>query len=219
MVNIDTDLVYGNSGGKYDKTIKTFSTRHIVTLDKDGKKSVEQVEYLSLRPMGDSKTEHVRRVTAQDKRMFAREYDLFKKGLEQKEDGFALDDWGVMPDDVVLILNSNGVYTMEHFVELTDDNVDGIAHGLRVWKHKAQEYLSSQGREVAALERENKELNSKLEQQSNRVDELSTMVAELLQRSNKNEHQGHSEEIDIEEGKAAKKSGKAKASVKTTKNS
>ena len=114
-------------------------------------------------PGGD---EIVRKVKPGDIEEFPREYEAFKKGLEQVPEGEALEKWDhpFMTPAMVRNLQNNHIMTVEQLSEMPDTTLQLLGMGAREVKNAAMGYISAKSgsAELDALKATNETLMERL---------------------------------------------------------
>lgn len=109
------------------------------------------------------------------------------KALKQNEQfiddekGYPISSWPLMDAGAVKTLLEMGVRTLEHFVEIPDDNLTNMSHGFLTLKYRAKKFLDAMKNEapVNKLIEEKRVLELKIEDLEKTVKELSASINEL----------------------------------------
>jgi 2-methylisocitrate lyase-like PEP mutase family enzyme len=111
--------------------------------EQEGRPIYEDREHIRIIIAGDNKTEVVREARDEDKQRFERAYQAFKAGAERiAQDGTPLKEWPEMTPAIIKELAHYNVYTVDALAALTDSQLQNIGPGGRVWRDKAQAFLS-----------------------------------------------------------------------------
>ena len=121
------------------------------------------IEYIKIfQPGGGDEVE--RRVTDADRERFADRYEKFKKKLDQRAEGFPLDQWGGLHRSAVNEYRKVGIETVEQLASVTDAQSHHMPMGFASTRAKAQAFLKMR-KESGAMEKlaaENAALNDRL---------------------------------------------------------
>lgn len=177
--------------------IPRFSSRRIALPDQfdedTGLPKYATVEYVTFLIPGDKTSAPEKKVNAEIKRIFAAEYEAWKKTGDQSMEGggLSLNNWPQIPKDVAAGLIHANVYTVEHLARLTDSQcqLKGTL-GLRKYRDMAVAFLdaSKAAAPIAALHSENEALkrrqalledqlakaNDQAQKLSDRLDQIQT---------------------------------------------
>ncbi len=141
----------------------------------------EDVEFLRIiTGASGGKNIRCRPVTDEDKRRFARQYEQFTAGKEQRGTGLYLEEWAPLSRSRVLELKALKIFTVEQLSEIPDNALEGIGMGARDLREKAKRFVaqSVSSAPIEELARENKNLKEEL-------NVLREQVTELLKASKK----------------------------------
>ncbi len=126
---------------------------------------------------GNPNTMPVQRVNDDHRNRWAREYELFRKGLEQTAEGTPIEEWPVVDRAQVMELRSLGIQTIEEIANLSDIACQR-AMGLQGLRVKARVFLDDAAA-MALTEQQGAEidkLRAELASQTRQVDELKELV-------------------------------------------
>jgi hypothetical protein len=111
--------------------------------EQEGRPIYEDREHVRIIIAGDNKTEVVREARDEDKERFSRAYQAFKQGAERvAQDGTPLKEWPEMTPAIIKELAHYNIYTVDALASLTDSQLQNIGPGGRVWRDKAQAFLT-----------------------------------------------------------------------------
>lgn len=153
----------------------------------EGRKCFKDREYIKIMVPGDRHNVIDRPVQktgilpTDDRMRFAKQYELFKNGLEQKQhEGTPLSLWPQMPQSLADELRFINIFTVEQLATLADTHVAKIPGGHQ-WKQKAEKFVQAlkdseavNRLELALTERDTKiaTLEEAVKDQSKRIDQL-----------------------------------------------
>lgn len=137
-------------------------------------REIEMVQFII---PGDKHNMPERKVKEIDKVQYAKQYEAFKKGLEQAADGTRLEDWPVLHRSMILQLKAQNIFTVEAIAGLSDDQLRAIGMGARTLRNHAQAFLETckTGQVPAQLVAENEALK-------NQVNLLMSQIGALSQK-------------------------------------
>ena len=139
-----------------------------------GRPIYEDEEYIRIIVPGDSKTTVDCPADATFKARFPKQYEHFKKGLEQSVTGTPLEMWPQMTVSMVAEFKAVNIRTVEQLAELSDSNAQKFM-GSNMWRQKAHAFL-----EAAAGEAENNKMAAELEKRDVEIQALKTQMEQLL---------------------------------------
>lgn len=139
-----------------------------------GRPIFNEKEYVRIIVPGDSKTTVDCPVTDEFRMRFAKQYELFKKGMEQAVTGTPLEVWPQLTVGLVAELKAMHISTVEQLAELDDGKAQRImgSHELR---RRARAFLDAAQGEAA-----NNKMLAELEKRDEEINQLKTQMAELL---------------------------------------
>jgi hypothetical protein len=147
---------------------------HAYKSSEAGRPIYEEKEYIKIIVPGDSKTTVDCPVDNTFRQRFEKQYDKFKKGLEQAVTGTPLEVWPQMSVGMVTELKSVGVQTVEQLAELSDANIQRFMGG-NMWRQKAQAFL-----DAAAGDSANSKLAMELEKRDSEIAALKAQMDQIL---------------------------------------
>lgn len=137
------------------------------------------VEYIRIfQPGGGDEVE--RRVTDADRERFADRYEKFKKKLEQRAEGYPLDQWTGLHRSAVQEYRKRGIETVEQLASVTDAASHLMPMGFTATRAKAVAFLAAR-KDSAALEKlaaENSALSERLAALTARLEAMETASTE-----------------------------------------
>lgn len=139
-----------------------------------GRPIYEEKEYIKIIVPGDSKTTVDCPVDDTFRQRFEKQYDKFKKGLEQAVTGTPLEVWPQMSVGMVAELKSVGVQTVEQLAGMSDANIQKFMGG-NMWRQKAQAFL-----DAAAGDAANSKLAMELEKRDSEISALKNQMDAIL---------------------------------------
>ena len=149
--------------------------------EREGHPVGEELDYVEIRGLGQDKTIVNRKVGVKDQLEYAREWDLYQRGLEQVAEGTPLREWPVMTHNEIVRLNSYGVHTIEAVVALTDAGLQEAGPGTRQLQLRAKAFLEEDAPKAAManLRVQNDELRAEKERLTNENLQLQARIVEL----------------------------------------
>ena len=141
-----------------------------------GRPIYKDYEFVRINVPGDAKTEIVQRVTDEHKNRFARQYDAFKRGVEQATEGTPLEQYPPMQPSQIRMLKALNIPTVEALagLENNDAKIQELGLGGREMVKSAVAYLA-----VAADSAEAQKYAIENERMKSEIDDLKTQVQEL----------------------------------------
>ena len=135
----------------------------------------EEQEYVRIIVPGDSKTTVDCPVTNEFRQRFEKQYDKFKKGLEQAVDGTPLEMWPQMTVGLCAELKSMNVTTVEQLAALDDGKAQRLM-GSYDLRRKAQIFL-----DAALGEAANNKMANELQKRDDEINLLKQQMAQILE--------------------------------------
>lgn len=145
----------------------------------EGRPIFEDVEYITIRIVGDTKTVRKRPVqfkwvgnTPPDTERWPRQYEAFKNQEKFVQDGTPLEQWPMLTRSDVAALKEMKIYTVEQLSELPDNALNWT--GARKYKEMATMYLAQakDGSGISKLKSENDQLRRDMEALQNQMKAL-----------------------------------------------
>lgn len=147
------------------------------------------VEMVRIIVPGDARSIVTRRVTAQDKIEYEREYKAFKKGETIASEGTPLEHWGIITRGMARQLKTVNVFTVEQLANLSDEQLSytGVL-GARVLRKQAAAFLehAKTGQVSSQLVAENERLTNQIASMQAQMSAMNAKFEELLQRAGQN---------------------------------
>jgi len=140
----------------------------------EGRPIYEEQEYIRIIVPGDSKTTVDCPVDDIFRMRFEKQYDKFKKGLEQAVDGTPLEMWPQMTVGLCAELKAMNVSTVEQLASLDDGKAQKIM-GSYDLRRKAQAFLDAAQGEAA-----NNKMVAELTKRDDEITLLKNQMAELM---------------------------------------
>ncbi len=109
----------------------------------------EERDYIEIRAVGQQHQVVDCRVTTQHQLDYAREWDLYQRGIEQVASGTPLREWPVMTHDDIHRLKSYAVHTIEALVGLSDAGLQEVGPGTRDLQKRAKAFLEEDAPKAA----------------------------------------------------------------------
>jgi hypothetical protein len=141
----------------------------------EGRPIYEEQEYIRIIVPGDSKTTVDCPVDDTFRMRFTKQYDKFKKGLEQAVDGTPLEMWPQMTVGLCAELKAMNVSTVEQLASLDDGKAQKIM-GSYDLRRKAQAFLDAAQGEAA-----NNKMVAELTKRDDEITLLKQQMAQLLE--------------------------------------
>lgn len=152
----------------------------LATTAANGVPKFKSRDMISIRYPGQDET--VKRVEEQDKLEYGEQWAAFQSGKEQPLEGTALEQWPLIPRNIVEELRYYSIRTVEQLRDLTDDAKRKLGP-LVSWHKKAVEWDKAANGKQAELVA----LREQLQRQTERADRLEDKIHQLLQRIDANE--------------------------------
>jgi hypothetical protein len=150
--------------------------------EQEGRPIYEDREHVRIIIAGDNKTEVVREARDEDKERFSRAYQAFKQGAERvAQDGTPLKEWPEMTPAIIKELAHYNIYTVDALASLTDSQLQNIGPGGRVWRDKAQAFLTF-AKDVSLPTRlvaESDRLKGEIERRDTTISEMAREIERL----------------------------------------
>ncbi len=159
------------------KLYATFYIRPVMNAFKssqEGRPIYEEKEYIRIIVPGDSKTTVDCPVTEEFRGRFEKQYEKFKKGLEQAVEGTPLEMWPQMTVGLCAELKAMNVITVEQLAALDDSKAQRIM-GSYDLRRKAQLFL-----DAAKGEADNNKIAAELQKRDDEIALLKNQMAQLL---------------------------------------
>ncbi len=145
-----------------------------------GRPIFKEVETVEIFLPGNQWLQPVHRVTDVDRQRFAREYDLFRQGLEQTPEGTPIEEWPILNRAQVLEMRAMQIRTIEEVAGLSDVACQR-AMGLTQLRNKARAYLDDAAALALTeqLSAQNESLLAEVASIKREKDELAELVNRL----------------------------------------
>lgn len=147
---------------------------HAVKSAEAGRPIYDEKEYIKIIVPGDSKTTVDCPVDDTFRQRFEKQYDKFKRGVEQAVTGTPLEMWPQMTVGTVAELKSVGVHTVEQLAGLSDANLQKFMGG-HMLRQKAQAFL-----DAASAEAGNSKMAMELEKRDAEITALKNQMQQIL---------------------------------------
>ncbi len=144
---------------------------------REGRPIFKNVERVEIFLPGNLGTVVVKNVDDGHRNRWSREYELFRKGMEQTAEGTPIEEWPVVNRAVVMELRSLGIQTIEEIATLSDVNCQKVM-GLQGLRIKARVFLDDAAA-MALTEQQGAEiekLRSESAAQTRQIEELKELV-------------------------------------------
>lgn len=161
-----------------NKLYVTFYIRPVMNNFKSseaGRPIFEEKEYIRIIVPGDSKTTVDCPVTDEFRMRFEKQYDKFKKGLEQAVEGTPLEMWPQMTVGLCAELKAMNVSTVEQLASLDDGKAQKIMGNYDL-RRKAQAFLDAAQGEAA-----NNKMVAELTKRDDEITLLKQQMQQLLE--------------------------------------
>lgn len=140
---------------------------------REGRPIFREIERVEIFLPGNPYTMPVENVTDDHRQRWAREYEMFRQGIEQTADGTPLSEWPVLNRAQVLEMKGLQIQTIEEVANLSDIACQR-AMGLTQLRTKARAYLDD-----AVAMALTQQLSAETENQRSHIASLERQVAEL----------------------------------------
>ena len=131
-----------------------------------GRPIYEDVEFVSIKPVGTRTNGIVRKATSLDLEWYPEHYAKFKARVEGERnvEGSLLVDWPPIPRALVEEYKFLNIFTVEQLAAVSDTN---LRHGMLAWREKAKLFLETahinvNAERMAEIEQENAEMKRQL---------------------------------------------------------
>lgn len=186
--------------GSDDRLIVRFFTkpeRNAFKSSQAGEPVFDQVMMISIRQPGERDDLH-RPVQEDDQYRFPRQWDAFQAGQEQAPTGTALEVLFDAQPEIVTMLRSIRVMTVEQLASATEAAIGRMGMGARGWVNRAKSYLvdMKDAAGLRRLEAENGDLRAKLEVMQQQLQELGDRVAVQTKRGPGRPPKAFTEELE-----------------------
>ena len=145
----------------------------------EGRPIYEEKEYIRIIVPGDSKTTVDCPVTDEFRMRFQKQYDKFKRGMEQAVEGTPLEMWPQMTVGLCAELKAMNVTTVEQLAALDDGKAQRIM-GSYDLRRKAQIFLDAAQGEAA-----NNKMAAELQKRDDEINLLKQQMAQILEAKTK----------------------------------
>jgi len=150
--------------------------------EQEGRPIFEDREFVRIIIAGDSKTEHVREVTREDKERWHEQYKRFKNGLAEREQmvGTPLKEWPQLRPSEIRMWEAMNTFTVEQIANASDTALQAFGMGARETQVKARAWLAKAA-DVAAttsVAAENDRLKEQIAALQATVKELAARIPE-----------------------------------------
>jgi hypothetical protein len=161
--------VYNNVSFSVEKRVNKMKTAQA------GKRTYDEIDFVTIVTPGDSRTVIHRPVTEFDKFRFPFEYAAFKRGEKVAVHGTPIEDWDEISDESIKDLKHHNIHTVEQIANLSD-SVNGPLRGFTVLKQKAKLWLD--GHKKTAATEALADRDAKIEELQKKLDSVLAMLAE-----------------------------------------
>ena len=143
----------------------------------EGKAIFRDVEFVEIRVPGDRYNIVHKAVDDIDRRRFQNAYEAFKKGLEQKVEGFPLEAWNVATPALVATMKGQHCYTVEQFANMPESGLPKYPEILKLQK-QAREFLGAR-EDTARINQLQHQVESLQSQLALRDEKIAALEAQL----------------------------------------
>lgn len=160
-----------------NKLYVTFYVRAVMNnfqSSEQGRPIFDEKEYIRIIVPGDSKTTVDCPVTDEFRMRFAKQYDQFKRGMEQAVSGTPLEVWPQLTVGLVAELKAMNISTVEQLADLDDGRAQRIMGHFEL-RRRARAFLDAAQGEAA-----NNKMAAELEKRDDEINQLKAQMAELL---------------------------------------
>lgn len=165
-----------------DTAVPRFYTKAVKDTERsntEGKAIFKDVDYIEIRIPGDKFNVIERPASYHDKARFAAAYEKFRKGLEQKPDGFPLSAWNTATPALIATLKEMHCYTVEQFANMGESGLPKYPEVLKL-QRQAREFLEAR-EDTARINQLQHQIEALQSQLTTRDEKISALEAQLLQ--------------------------------------
>lgn len=143
-----------------------------------GRAMFDEVEFVEITYAGDRNSKRVQKVTDFDRRRWAKQYQLFKQGLEPAVSGTAIEQWPMISRSKAEEMKHMNIHTVEALAELPDTAIQNMGFGYRKLVEQAKAFLAvaNETADVTKVVEENAQLKERIDMLCNQVDDLAHHV-------------------------------------------
>lgn len=140
-----------------------------------GRPIFDEVEFVIIQFAGDRTKKVERKVTAEDRIRFKRQYESFKETGKTVQSGTPIEQWTMLTKSEAAEMKAIGIHTVESLAELPDVSLTWM--GGRVLREKAKNWLKSAADSafVSKLTSENETLRADIEALKRQITEIASM--------------------------------------------
>lgn len=165
-----------------DTAIPRFYTKPVkdeLASKTEGKAIYRDVEYVEIRVPGDRFNVIQRTASDMDKMRFSAAYERFKKGVEQKPDGFPLQAWNVATPALIATLAEAHCYTVEQFANMAESGLPKYPDVLKL-QRQARDFLEARedSARINQLQHQIEALQSQLATRDEKIEALEQQLAQ-----------------------------------------
>lgn len=165
-----------------------------VATAREGRAIFVDQEFVKIHAPGNPYNKPVHRVTDDDRLLWPKEYEAFKRGIEISVDGTPLEQWALLKKAQVLMLKSLGFVTVEQIAAMDDRAIQIVGMGARNLKNNAAAYLDV---DVAA------KLNTQLTAENDRKDAQIAALTHQVEEMGKLVQTIHSQQMTLSNAQPA----------------
>lgn len=145
----------------------------------EGKAIFKDVEYIEIRIPGDRFNVIERAASDHNKARFAVAYEKFKKGVEQKPDGFPLQAWNTATPALIATLAEAHCYTVEQFANMAESGLPKYPEVLKL-QRQARDFLEARedSARINQLQHQIEALQAQLATRDEKIEALEQQLAQ-----------------------------------------
>jgi len=144
-----------NKNGGPDRCVPRFHMKAVKAgglSQKEGRPVFQDKEFVEIITPGDTRSIITREVSDDDRRRWPTQYAAFKAGREMARTGTPLEMWPLIDSPaLVQTLKQQQIHTVEELAGLDDRGIQNVGMGGRMWREKAQLWLSEAKDKGAAI--------------------------------------------------------------------
>lgn len=151
--------------------------------EREGRPVGKDLDYVEIRGLGQDKQVTKRKVRPQDLNEYARQWDLYQRGIEQRADGTPLEQWPTLGTEEILMLRSHNIHTLEALCQVDDSGLLHMGPGTRKLQDRCKYYMNEEAPKAASanllaqvdeLRADNEKLATEVAQLRGQIDDLTT---------------------------------------------
>lgn len=159
--------------------------------NEEGRPHYDDIEMLKLLIPGDKNSSPVKRVDAEDRERYPKQYAAFKAGIEAPTEGTPLAEWPPILKSQVLELAHFHIKTVEHLAQVHDGQIQNLPMGTRQLREQAKAYLDialNGTGPIAKMVGQIEDMRVEGERKDSIIEEMGKRLAALEGKANASDH-------------------------------